>query len=107
MNDNFLNCKSSCDDGNKCCECKDNFYLFENNSLCYDNTKEESFIKCAYVDNSREKCTKCIEGYYLGSSDNKCSTIENCKIVENENKCFECDQFYCLDVKKKKCIDND
>ena len=107
MNDNFLNCKSSCDDGNKCCECKDNFYLFENNSLCYDNTKEESFIKCAYVDNSREKCTKCIEGYYLGSSDNKCSTIENCKIVENENKCFECDQFYCLDVKKQKCIDND
>ena len=107
MNYKFLNCKFSCDDGEKCCECKDDFFLYENNSLCYDNTKEESFIKCAYVENSKKKCNRCINGYFLGSSDNKCSSIEKCKITENENKCFECDEFYCLDVKKQKCAHND
>ena len=104
----FSNCKYSCSyDKDKCCECKDNYYLFEEDSLCYDNTKEELFIKCAIVDYSKERCNKCVDGYYLGLNDNKCSIVENCKIVENENKCFECDTFYCLDVKNQKCVDND
>ena len=106
MEDNFYNCKISCDDGEKCCECNDNFYLFENDDLCYDNTENETLIKCAYVDGN-ETCIKCHEGYYLGSFDNKCSKVENCKIVKNENKCLECDTFYCLDVKKQECFDND
>ena len=103
----FLNCKSSCDEGDKCCECKDNFYLYENDSLCYDNTEEEEFIKCSKVNVEKDKCTMCHEGYYLGSENNKCSKVERCKIVENENKCLECDTFYCLDVKNQECIDND
>ena len=37
----------------------------------------------------------------------KCSKVENCKIVENENKCLECDTLFCLDVKKQECFDND
>ena len=108
MKDQFLNCKFSCDyEKDKCCECKNNYYLYQNDSLCYDNTKEEEFIKCAYVNNSREKCNRCVEGYYLGTEDSKCCKVEKCKIVENENKCLECDTFYCLDIKKQECIDND
>ena len=104
----FMNCKYSCTyDINKCCECKDNYYLYENDSLCYDNTKEEKFIKCANVDYLKEKCNRCIEGYYLGINDNKCCKVEKCKIVENEDKCLECDEYFCLDVKNQRCVDND
>ena len=106
MQNQFLNCKFSCVDRNECCECKDNFYLFKNDSLCYDNTKEEAFIKCAIVDKLRENCIKCIEGYYLGKEDQKCSKVEHCKKVENK-ECIECETFYCLDIKKQRCIDND
>ena len=63
MHDNFMNCKITCDYGDKCCECKDNFYLYEFDNLCYDNTKEENFIKCAHV-NINETCDSCHDGYY-------------------------------------------
>ena len=33
---------------------------------------------------------------------NKCTRIENCKKSENENKCLEYDEYFCLDVKKTK-----
>ena len=108
MKDQYLNCKNTCNlEEDKCCECKDNYYLLQNDSLCYDNTKDEKFIKCAKVGFEGNECTKCVDEYYLSSEDNKCSKIEHCKIVENENKCFECDTFYCLDVKNQKCVDND
>ena len=108
MQDQFLGCKSSCiSDSNKCCECKKDFYLFENDSLCYDNTKEGPFTKCALVDYKKEHCMQCIDGYFLGTDDYKCTKVENCRIVENENKCAECDEYYCLDVKKQICVDND
>ena len=102
----FLNCKYSCDNGEKCCECKNNYFLYENDSLCYDNTKDESYIKCSYV-NSVDKCSKCEDEYYLSFEDNKCCKVDKCKIVEDENNCFECDDFYCLDVNKQECMDND
>ena len=45
MKDQLLNCKYSCyEDPNKCCECKKDFYLFENDNLCYDNTMEEPIL---------------------------------------------------------------
>ena len=50
---------------------------------------------------------QCIDGYFLGTDDYKCTKVENCRIVENENKCAECDEYYCLDVKKQICVDND
>ena len=106
MHDQYMNCKYSCKNEDKCCECKEDYYLYENDSLCYDNTKEEIYKKCAYVETSHEKCTTCHYGYYLGIEDNKCSKVENCKIVENENKCLECDTFYCLDAKKQECVNN-
>ena len=108
MQDQFLGCKSSCiSDSNKCCECKKDFYLFENDSLCYDNTKVGPFTKCALVDHKKEHCMQCIDGYFLGTDDYKCTKVENCRIVENENKCAECDEYYCLDVKKQICAENE
>lgn len=114
MENIFLNCKYTCALGDICCECKNGFYMDLNDSLCYNNTIEESFIKCAYVDynyendneNGQKYCKFCETGYYLGMDDNKCCKVDNCKIVENENKCFECDKFYCLDIKKNECIFN-
>ena len=50
MKDQFLNCKISCSQDDKCCECKENFYLDKNDSLCYDNNIEGPFLKCSYVD---------------------------------------------------------
>ena len=97
------NCKISCYYEDTCCECKDNFYLNSSNGLCYDNTNEGPFYKCTYTDDSGEKCDDCMEGYYLGSEDYKCTKIDSCKISENENKCLECDDNFCLDVKKMTC----
>ena len=107
MKDQLLNCKYSCNkEPDKCCKCKKDFYLFENDSLCYDNTMEEPYIKCSFV-NSEGICEDCVDDYYLGIEDNKCSIVEYCLKVENENKCMECDTFYCLDVKNQVCLDND
>ena len=106
MENQFLGCKFTCALGDKCCECKDDYYLFLNDSLCYDNT-EGPFTKCAYVFEDGSRCKICIDGYYLGMDDDKCCKVQNCKIVENENKCLECVDFYCLDTKKQKCVDND
>ena len=102
------NCKYSCIDSEetKCCECKNNFYL-NNETLCVDNSKNDKFYKCAFVDENGENCIKCIEGYYLGSEDKRCTLIENCKISENENRCSECDDLFCLDRKTGNCVNND
>ena len=103
--DNYENCKIS--GGYGCLKCKNNYYLNANDSTCIDNTKEEAFYKCAKSDKKNENCAECIEGYFLGSEDKKCILVENCKISENEKRCKECDEYFCLDVKKGICIDND
>ena len=101
-------CKHSCNSiSNICCECKNGFYLYEKDNLCYDNSKEERFIKCANVDIDKERCYKCEDGYYLGMEDNKCSKVEFCKYVKNENECEECEEYYCLDLKNQRCVDSD
>ena len=107
MENIFLNCKYTCSLGDICCECKNDFYLNLTDDLCYDNTKDGSFIKCAYVDIDQNNCKFCEEGYYLGTDDDKCCKVQNCKITENENKCLECDTYYCLDVKNQICEYND
>ena len=101
----YKNCKISY--GSRCSTCNDNFYLNETDSICYDNNDENDiFYKCAKSDYYGNKCFKCVEGYYLGSEDKKCSKIENCKFSENENKCIECDKYFCLDISKQKCVEN-
>ena len=103
---NLNNCKSS--SSNSYCEiCKNDFYLNQTYNICYSNIDEGIFYKCKKTDLNAEKCDQCIEGYYLGSKDYKCSKIEGCLLSENENKCLECDLYYCLDVPTGKCIYND
>ena len=104
--DKFYGCKYTSSFDSYCVECKDIFYNRFNDSTCLDNTQEGPFYKCMYSDDEGEFCEVCIDGYYLGSEDKKCILIENCKISENENKCLQCDEFYCLDVKRQKCIEN-
>ena len=93
--------------GNRCSKCHDNFYLNDSNSIYYDDTNENDiFYKCEKTDYYGNKCFKYIEGYYL-SEEKKCTKIENCKFSENENKCLESSESFCLDVKKQECIEND
>ena len=107
INDTFYGCKYSNYFEEYCLECKNNFYFNYNISLCLDNSQEGPLYKCAYSDDYGEICDVCIDGYFLGIEDNKCSLIENCKISENENKCLECDDYYCLDKHSQQCIGND
>jgi len=107
-NKSLDNCKYNClDDENLCCECKNNFYLDSQQNLCVENSKDNNFYKCAFTDEKGEYCSQCIAGYYLGSGDKKCTLVDNCKISENENKCSECDDLFCLDVKTGICVNND
>ena len=104
-NEKFKNCKYS--EGFNCCECKNNYYLNLNDSTCLDNTQQGPFYKCAFGNNEEGYCNQCIKGYFLGSLDKRCSLISDCKISEDENTCIECDEYYCLDVNKGICVEND
>ena len=106
--DDFQNCKVAIYDGSKCGECKNNYYLNRSDYLCYDNTDiNDKYYKCDYTNYNGEKCDKCIEGYFFSSGDEKCTTINNCKYSNSENKCSICDEGYCLDIKRQLCVDND
>ena len=103
--DIFRNCKYGYDD--KYCEkCKDDFYINKTDHLCYSNQEEGNFYKCIETDFNGEYCAKCQENYYLGFKDYKCSHIKGCEISENENRCSECSEYFCLDVKTGECIYN-
>ena len=103
--DNLKNCKNS--QGYRCNESKNKFCLNYNDSTCIDNTQEAPYYKCKYTDYTSNYCARCIDNYYLGSEDNKCTLIQNCKISKDENTCIECDEYYCLDLKKGLCFVND
>lgn len=99
------NCKQAY--SNPYCEiCKDEFYLNQKDYVCYSNKEDNECYKCQRTDETGEKCEECIDEYYLGEKDNKCSKIEGCVLSENENKCLECDSFYCLDVPSGTCVYN-
>ena len=102
----FKNCKYS-NDGNICSKCNDNYYLRTNDSLCFDNTQEGPLYKCQFSDSKGETCLICSDGYVIGKEDRKCSLIDYCAISENENRCIKCEDYYCLDVKKGICVDNE
>ena len=104
-NEEFKGCKYA--EKSFCSQCKNNYYLNINESRCIDNTQNNNFYKCAYSDKKNQNCTRCVDGYYLGSDDKKCSLIPNCKISLDENTCIECDDYYCLDLKKGICVQND
>ena len=102
----FENCKYGRQNGN-CERCKNDFYLNRKDNLCYDNTEKGPLYKCAYTDSKGEICMQCIDDYYLGYLDDKCTTIEGCDLSENENKCIQCDEYYCLNLKDNRCYPND
>ena len=103
---NFTNCKANnIRKPRKCSVCKDNYYLSQSDYLCYDNTKEGTFYKCQISNFNGNSCQFCVKDYYIGKLDFKCNKVEGCIWSENENKCLECDDYYCLD-NKGKCIDN-
>ena len=102
----FENCKYGNENGN-CERCKNGFYLNRKDNLCYNNNEKGPFYKCAISDSKGETCVKCIDNYYIGYLDYKCTTIEGCDLSENENKCLECDEDYCLNLKDNRCYTNE
>ena len=96
------NCKFSYF-GTWCSKCKDDYYLNQTEFLCRSNSNPDYFYKCAKTHSGINMCSNCVKGYYLGRKDNKCSKIEGCEKSENENKCLECDDNYCLDLKTGNC----
>ena len=100
----FKNCRLTLE-GVFCADCKKNYYLDLSDRLCYDNTKVNEFYKCTKVSN--KVCQDCEEGYFYGYNDNKCNKIENCVQSEDENTCLKCKQYYCLDLKNGKCVENE
>ena len=38
--------------------------------------------------------------------DNKCSRANDCDVTEDENRCMECRENYCLNVKTGLCVFN-
>ena len=98
----FQGCKNGYSDW-KCSECKNNYYLNQTDSLCYSNEEQGPFYKCALTDFNATSCARCIDNYNLGEIDKKCTMLKGCKIINEENKCIECDEDYCLDVKLGVC----
>jgi len=96
------NCKYSYF-GSWCTRCKDDFYLNQTEFLCRSNSNPKYFYKCAKAHSGINLCAECVKGYYLGRKDNKCSKIQGCERSENENKCLECNEYYCLDKKTGNC----
>ena len=102
----LINCKVSYKE-KTCSICKDDFYLNQSDYICYNNNEEGPFYKCAVKDLYSDNCIICRKDYYIGYIDNKCTKIEGCDISENENKCIQCREGYCLDMKTGKCEYND
>ena len=100
---------SNCKIVNKgyCERYKDNYYLNQTDNLCYSNQEKGPFYKCAITDVYAEYCMTCIKDYYTGYIDNKCSKVLGCEISENEDRCLQCNEYYCLNIKTGKCEDND
>ena len=82
-------------------------YLNITDSLCYDSTLDERFHHCKSTDYYGKECQYCLEGYYLSSGDKRCGKAENCKYFGNEERCQQCNRYYCLNSKNGLCYDND
>ena len=89
-----------------CLRCNDDFYLNRKDHLCYTNLEKNDFYKCAMSDIDGEKCFVCAEEYYLWIKDFKWSKEEHCDITEDEKRCLECRENYCLNVKSGLCVFN-
>ena len=103
--DTFKNCKIAFYNQNHCSKCRDNYYLYQPDNLCYKQTDE--FNKCSNVaKNSENKdvCTSCEDLYYLGE-DGICSPIAGCA-KSQDGKCLECYSGLCRNKQKGTCDQN-
>lgn len=100
---NFTNCKYGLESEGYCVTCKDDCYINITDYLCYNNNGKNIFHGCEISDYDNIHCYKCIEGYYLSNKNKRCSKIKGCNILDNKNKCIECEDNYCLDVLNGKC----
>ena len=96
--DTFKNCKMVFYNQDHCSICKNNYYLNDDDNLCYSNEKD--YYKCSKV--SKNICIECEDLYYLGE-DNKCSLISGCAKSETPEKCTECISGLCKNNKKGTC----
>ena len=104
-NESFEHCIYGYDD--KGCEkCKEDFYLNMTDKICYDTSLNETFFKCAKTDKLGEICASCIQGYNYLTKFHRCTNITGCIHQEDEDKCIECNSYYCLDVKTGLCHSN-
>ena len=104
---NFENCKSTSYDGEYCFWCKKGFYNNQTDHLCYSNEKKNNFYKCTLSDTQGKYCIGCEDKYFIGYTDHKCSKIDGCEISENEEKCIECEERFCLNIKNGICKTNE
>ena len=72
--------------------------------MYYSNKEQSEFYN--YEISNGDYCIECNDEYYLGKIDHKCSKVENCDVIENENRCKIFSEF-CLDGKDGFCKDND
>ena len=100
---NFTHCKYGYE-GEFCVECKKGYYINQTNQLCYNNSEKNNFYKCAFT--YQDICVRCADNYFLGKKDNKCSNIKGCSISMNGDRCIECEEDYCLDLKTGICVEN-
>jgi len=103
----YENCKSTSYDGDYCFWCKNGFYNNQTDHLCYSNKEKNNFYKCRLSDTTGTHCVGCEDGYFIGYKDNKCSKIDGCDMSESEDKCVECDERHCLNVKNGQCYSNE
>ena len=105
-NSTYNNCKYSCDQLEQCCKCKDDYYLRNNDSLCFSNLEKGPFYKCMDSSFEGDYCWDCVDPYYLGTDDHLCSLADNCAITENEFRCKICMDYFCLNAKNGFCYEN-
>ena len=103
----YENCKSTTYDGENCFWCKNGFYGNQTDHLCYSNKEKNNFYKCTLSDTTGNYCIGCEDQFYIGYKDHKCTKNDGCEISENEEKCLECDERHCLNVKSGKCETNE
>ena len=99
--DKFNNCKNG--NNNYCLECKNDFYLNQKDDLCYSNKEKGELYKCALSDIKGKYCIRCVNDYFLSYKNNLCINTDGCNIAQDENRCLECNEYHCLDLKTGKC----
>ena len=102
----YENCKVTNYLADRCYSCKDDFYFNQTDYLCYSNKEKGDFYKCEITNYYYRRCFRCIKGYYLGYKYYRCSIINGCEYSEDEEKCLECNNNYCLDMSSGKCEKN-